>query len=59
MNSLPVPGQQLIEPVGGVGSDASEYIVEPCLRVDVIHLGRDDEAKHGGGATPSAVGPAE
>jgi hypothetical protein len=26
-----------------VGGDASEYIGEPGLRVDVVHLGRDDD----------------
>src|ERR1700756_1476165 len=52
LRSLPVPGQQLIEPVGGVGGDASEYIGEPGLRVDVVYLGRDDEAIHGGGSAP-------
>ena len=42
-----------------MGGDASEYIGEPGLRVDVVHLGRDDEAIHGGGSAPSAVEPTE
>src|SRR5436190_18964031 len=59
LRSLPALGQQLIEPVGGAGGDASEYFGEPGRRVDAVHLGSDDEAIHGDGSAPSAVGPAE
>jgi hypothetical protein len=31
--------------VGGMIGDAGEDVGEPRLRVDVVHLGRDDEAK--------------
>ena len=38
------PSGQQLEPVGGVDGDASEYIGEPDLRIDIVHLRRDDEA---------------
>jgi hypothetical protein len=34
----PVPGQQLIEPMGGMGGDAREDVAEPRLRIDAVHL---------------------
>jgi hypothetical protein len=39
---LPVPGQKLFEPLSGMAGDPSEDIRQPGMRVDVIHLGRDD-----------------
>ena len=32
---------------------------QPGLRIDAVHLGRDDQAVHGGGALPAPIGPAE
>ena len=55
----PVPGQQFIEPMRGMAGDAREDVGEPRLRIDAVHLCRDDEAVHGCGAPASAVGPAE
>jgi hypothetical protein len=40
---LPVPGQQLIDPVSRVGGDAGEHVGEPGLRIDVVQLGGDDQ----------------
>ena len=34
----PVPRQQFIEPVRGMGGDAREDVGEPGLRIDAIHL---------------------
>ena len=51
----PIPGQQFVEAMRGVGGDASEDIRQPSLRIDAIHFGRDDEAIHGGSALPAAV----
>jgi hypothetical protein len=42
-----------------IDSVKSYVFCQPGLRVDVGHLGRDDEAIHGGGSAPSAVGPTE
>ena len=36
---LPVPGQQLVETLGGVLGDAGEGVGEPSLGGDVVHLG--------------------
>ena len=35
--------------------DARQHVGEPGLRIDVVHLGRDDEAVHGGGALAAAI----
>src|SRR5271165_3083578 len=55
----PVPGQQLLKPMCGMAGDAREDVGEPRLRIDAIHLTRDDEAVHVCGAPASAVGTAE
>ena len=55
----PFPGQQLIEPVRGMAGDAREDVGEPRLRIDAVHLGGDDEAVHGRGPPPSAIGAGE
>ncbi len=43
----------------GIGRDAQEDVGEPRLRIDAVHLGRDDEAVRVSGAPASAVGSAE
>ena len=54
-----MPGQQLIQPMGRMSGDASEDIGQPSLRINTVHLGGDDQAVHGGGASPAAIRPAE
>ena len=39
--------------------DAGEDVGEPGLRVDVVHLGRDEQAVHGGSALAAAIGAGE
>ena len=39
--------------------DAGEHVGEPCLWVDIVHLRRDDQAVHGGGAVASSIGAGE
>jgi hypothetical protein len=39
-----------------MAGDAGEDVGEPGLRVDVVHLGRDDQAVHGGGAICASIG---
>src|SRR5215471_10880216 len=39
--------------------DAGKDIREPDLRIDVIHLGRDDQAEHSRSASSAAIGSAE
>jgi hypothetical protein len=55
----PVPRQQLVEPMSRMRGDALEHVGEPRLRIDTVHLCRDDEAVHVCGASASAVGSAE
>ncbi len=56
---LPVPRQQFIQSVSGMSGDAGEDVRQPSLRIDAIHLGRDDETVHRGGTPTAAIGPAE
>jgi hypothetical protein len=35
---VPVPGQQLVEPAGGVIGNAVQHVGEPGVRVDVVEL---------------------
>lgn len=39
--------------------DARERVGEPGLKIDVVHLGRDDQAGHGSGALAATVGAGE
>ena len=43
---LPIPGQQVIEPTGGMAGDAGEDIGKPGLRIDVVELRRHDQRGH-------------
>ena len=44
--SLPVPRKQLIYQTDRVLGDVSQDVGQPGLRVDVVHLGADDQAVH-------------
>jgi hypothetical protein len=48
-----------VEPVLWQIGYPGQDIGEPGLRIDVIHLGRGDQAIHEGRAITSAVGPAK
>src|ERR1700691_2596745 len=53
------PRQQLAEPMSRMRGDALEHVGEPRLRIDTVHLCRDDEAVHVCGASTSPAGSAE
>jgi hypothetical protein len=55
----PVPGKQFVEPVSGMPGDPGQDVRQSRLGVDVIHLGRDDEAVHRGGSLTAAIRAAE
>ena len=59
LDLLPVPGQELVEALGRMLGDASEHVGEPGLRIDVVHLRRDDQGVHEGGSVTAAVGAGE
>jgi hypothetical protein len=42
-----------------MGGDTEEDISQPSLRIDAIHLRRDDETVHGCCTLSAAIGPAE
>ena len=54
-----VPGKQLVETTDRMVGDAGEDVGQPGLRVDVVQLGRDDEALEDGSALAVAVGAGE
>jgi len=41
--ALPVPGWQLVDPLGGMILQVREDIDEPSLRIDVVELGGLDQ----------------
>src|SRR6516165_12389347 len=55
----PVPRQQFIKAMHRMTGDARENVGQPRLRIDAVHLARDDEAVHRRGALAAAVGTAE
>lgn len=55
----PVPGQELVEPGGGMIEETSEEIGELGFRIDVVELGGLDQLAHEGGALTAAVGATE
>ena len=55
----PIPRQQFVEFLDGMFGDAGQDVGEPGLRIDVVDLGGDDQAVHGGGALAAAIGAAE
>ncbi len=42
-----------------MGGDPGQDIGKPSLRIDVVHLGRDDQAVHGSGAMTTTIGTTE
>src|SRR6266446_2574961 len=55
----PIPWQQIVELVNRVFGDASEDVSEPGLRINIVHLGRDDQAVHDRGSLAATIGAAE
>jgi hypothetical protein len=55
--SFPVPGEQLVEPRGGVVGDAAQQVGEPGLRIDVVEFCRADQRVDRRG-TLAAIGAA-
>src|SRR5713226_7768960 len=59
VDDVPVPRQKFIGARGRVIVDPAEHIGEPGLRVDIVHLGRDDQAVHGRGPLAATIGSGE
>src|ERR1700687_3990594 len=55
----PVPRQERVEPAVQVPTDPGTHVGQPGLRIDIVHLGGDDQAVHRGGALPAAIGTGE
>jgi hypothetical protein len=55
----PIPWQQIIEPVNRMLGNASENVGEPSLRINIVHLCRDDQAVHDRGSLAATVRAAE
>src|SRR4051794_26885655 len=56
---VPIPWQQFSNPVLRHVCDASEHIGQPCLRIDVVELGRHDQRGHGRRPVSAALGTGE
>ena len=56
---LPVPGQQVVDPLCGIIEHSSEDIGEPGLRIDVVELGGLDQRVDGSGPPAAFVGAGE
>ena len=56
---MPVPGQEVGDPLGRMIRQPGEDIGEPSLRVDVVELGGFDERVDRGGASAAFVGAGE
>jgi hypothetical protein len=53
---VPVPWQQIVDPVRGMIGDAGQDISEPGLRIDVVHFTGRNQAINHRGALAAAVG---
>ena len=53
---LPIPGEQFSNPALRDVGDASEDVGQPCLRIDVVELGRHDQRGHGRCSVGAAFG---
>ena len=56
---FPVPGQKLVEVPGRMVCDPGQHVGEPGLRIDVVHLGGDDQGVHDRGPVAAAIGAGE
>ena len=55
----PIPGQQFVQLLNGMVCDASQDIGEPGLRINIVHLGGNDQAVHHRGPLAAAIRTAE
>ena len=56
---MPIPRQQLIDPVGRMPGDAGQDVGQPGLRIDIVQFGGDDQAVDRRGALSAAIGTGE
>jgi hypothetical protein len=52
---IPVPRQELVELCHRLIVDPAQFVGEPCLRIDIVEFGGDDQRVDGGGAFTAAV----
>src|SRR6266849_6200506 len=52
---LPVPREQIGDFVGGVIWKPRQYVGEPGLRIDVVHLAGFDQSIDGGGTMAASI----
>ena len=55
----PPPGEQLLEALGRVLSDAGQHVSQPGLRIDLVELGRHDQRRNGGSSIGASFGAGE
>lgn len=54
---LPIPRQKFIKPVVGVAVDAGQYVSQPSLGIDVVHLGGVDQTVRNPPSKTALPGP--
>ena len=54
-----VPGQEIINPVGGMIGDMRQHVTQPGFGVDTVQLGGAEQRVDRGGALAAAVGAGE
>jgi hypothetical protein len=59
VDGLRVPWQQFVQAGLGDFGDACEDVSEPCLGIDTVELGGEDEGIDGGGPVRSTIGACE
>ncbi len=55
----PIPGQELVDALGGMIGQPSQHIGEPGLRIDIVELGGGDQRVDGCCAPAALVGARE
>jgi len=56
---LPVPWQELVDPIDWMIGDATDDIAEVCLGIEPVKAGGLDNGVHGGGAFSAGIGTGE
>src|SRR6266853_490363 len=59
MQSLPIPGQELVNPLGRMILQSRQDVGEPSLWIDVVELGGLDQRIDGSGTATAFVGSGE
>jgi hypothetical protein len=54
-----IPGQQFLDPIGGMVGDPGEHVTQVGFRIQAVQLGRPDEAVERGSSFTAGIGAGE